>query len=117
MTDIILEILKSVGPWAALCLLLLWWIHKQLEKQGKANDATVRRLQASEDWIRGTLSEMHEKTIQVAADSAYAIREMTRTNREILEALRGRPCMHDIATSTPAEKPTEPLIKRNRDHA
>jgi hypothetical protein len=123
--DIFTKILTEVGPWAALALLLLWWIHKQLAKQDAANAKTISRLQATEDWIRKTLVDTTNRVTDALADNAHAMREAVqaqrdtqRTNREILIALRGRPCMHDADLPDAAvQPPTEPIVRKGRDHA
>lgn len=125
MPDIVMTLLQTVGPWAALCAILLWWISKQIAKSDATNDKTIKRLQASEDWIRGTLVEMNTKMVDAMSDVTHAMREMAqtnrdnqRTNREILNALRSRPCMHEVdLPDAPSQKDTEPLIRRTMDHA
>lgn len=126
MTEIVQSVLKDFGPWAAMSLLLLWWINRQIIKSDVANEKAVKRLQTSEDWIRGTLTEMNTKMIEALADNSFAMREMVqsnrdtqRTNREILAALRSRPCMHEAELpDAPTQPPTEPLVRRkDRDHA
>jgi hypothetical protein len=135
--DFIKELITEVGPWAALCAVLLWWIQRQLSnqradhaaavaEQRKMNAATVARLQANEDWIRNTHSAQHGQMITVIADVTHALREniqasrdTQRTNRDLLLALRTRPCMHDAdLPEAPQQPPTEPAIERKgRTHA
>lgn len=123
--DIIGELLKTYGPWVALCAILLWWISRQVAKADISNEKTIRRLQSTEDWIRTTLVQMADKMADALADNTNAMREMVqanrdtqRTNREILHALRGRPCMHDAdLPDSSVQPPTEPIVRKGRDHA
>jgi hypothetical protein len=118
--EVLAGIITQLGPWAALCAALLWWIHRQLAKQELANEKTIRRLQTSEDWIRTTLVDMNAKMTDALADVTHAMREQAqsnretqRTNREILHALRGRPCMHDAdLPDGPRAPDTETAIER-----
>lgn len=123
--DWLTALIVEVGPWAALAGLLLWWIHKQLAKQDTANERTIKRLQTTEDWIRENLLATTNKVTDALAANASAMRESVqaqrdtqRVNREILIALRSRPCMHDADLPDAAHQPpTEPIVRRGRDHA
>jgi hypothetical protein len=127
--DILLELVKTYGLFAALAAVVIWWGARQIMSANKerkeANALAVKRLQATEDWIRGTLVGLNDRSTQALADVTNALRDQAatnrdiiKTNREILIALRGRPCMTGAdLPETPAQPPTEPIVRKGRDHA
>jgi hypothetical protein len=96
------DLVSQLGFPVAVCLILLWWINKQLSRQSAQNQQTVDRLQMSEDWIRTTLSDMNNKLTAVVLDNSHAMRDLLHSNKEICRALRDRPCLResDIETTT-----------------
>jgi hypothetical protein len=125
--DIFIKIMTDFGPWVCLCAALLWgikWLVTQqhaaakelAETQAKANREMVRRLQDTEDWIRHTLVVALGDVTKVMGELLQSSRENRRAQQSVVDAIRSKPCMHDVPFPD-AQPPTEPLIRRNRDHA
>jgi len=94
------DLISQLGFPVALCLVLLWWINGQAKRWQSDHAALTTRLQQSEDWIRDTLSLMNAQLAGVIRDNTHAMHELLNTNREIVRALRERPCMHDVKIET-----------------
>jgi hypothetical protein len=81
-------IISQLGFPVAIAAFLIW-------QQSKATASMMARLAASEDFIRSTLAELNKETAQALRENTAAMREGARAHRDILLALRSRPCLSE----------------------
>ena len=79
--ELLLPFARDFGFPALLVILLLWHLRREYAR-------VTERLSASEDWIKTTLA-------QLTSETAAALRENTRANRDLFRLLESRPCLYD----------------------
>ena len=89
---ILMDWVLKLGFPAALAVFLIW-------RSEVKNAETVKRLQASEDWIKSTLVKLAGDVTAALKDSTDAWREALDHQARIERLLRNRPCItHDDST-------------------